>query len=141
MSTASCLSEILDIFFKISIRLESTTNWLNTLARSVFFQTNKHGFASLRSTADISYLNKKEKAEAVALAISKMFGRVWSAGLLPKLKDYDINGQMFDLIQSFVTDHDMKVTLNDYTSLFFTLERVTSILGHILFVVFQQRHS
>ena len=42
--------------------------------------------------------------QAVALDISKAFGRVWHAGLLHKLKSHGISGQIFDHISSFLSN-------------------------------------
>ena len=46
-------------------------------------------------------VNSSRAAQAVALDISKAFDRVWSAGLLHKLKSCGISGQIFDLISFF----------------------------------------
>ena len=63
-------------------------------------------FKSSRSTADlltvvsdrISRAFKRSWAtRAVALDIYKAFDRVWHAGLLQKLKSYEISGQIFGL--------------------------------------------
>ena len=47
-----------------------------------------------------SAFNKSGTTRAVALDISKTFDRVWHAGLLHKLKNYGISGQIFSLISS-----------------------------------------
>ena len=49
---------------------------------------------------------------AVALDISKAFDRVWHAGLPHKLKSYQISGQIFDLISSFLSNRQFQVVLN-----------------------------
>ena len=46
-------------------------------------------------------LNKSGATQAVALDIFKVFNRVWHAGLLCKLRSYEISGQMFGLISFF----------------------------------------
>ena len=48
---------------------------------------------------------------AVALDISKAFGKVWHAGLLRKLKSYGISGQTFALI-SFLSNRRLQVVLD-----------------------------
>ena len=48
--------------------------------------------------------NRSGATGAVALNISKAFGRVWHAGLLHKLKSYGISGQIFGLISSFLSN-------------------------------------
>ena len=45
-----------------------------------------------------SAFNKSGASQAVALDISK----VWHVGLLRKLKSYEISGQIFGLISSFL---------------------------------------
>ena len=48
--------------------------------------------------------NRSGATRAVALDISKVFHRVWHAGLLHKLKSYGISGQIFDIISSFLSN-------------------------------------
>ena len=50
---------------------------------------------------------------AVALDISKAFGKVWHAGLLHKLKSYGISGQIFGLISSFLSNRRLQVVLDE----------------------------
>ena len=61
----------------------------------------QYGFRPSRSTADLLTVvsdriarpfNKSGATQAVALDISKGFDRVWRAGLLYKLKSYEISG-------------------------------------------------
>ena len=42
--------------------------------------------------------------QAVALDMSKGFGRVWKTGLLQKHKSYGISDKVFGLISSFLSD-------------------------------------
>ena len=76
-----------------------------------FFSHFQYGFRSSRSTADLLTVvsdriarafNRSGATRAVALDISKVFDRVWHAGLLHKLKSYGISGQIFGLISSFL---------------------------------------
>ena len=48
--------------------------------------------------------NRSGATQAVALDISKAFDRVWHASLLHKLKSYEISGQIFCLISSFLSN-------------------------------------
>ena len=50
--------------------------------------------------------------QALALVISKVFDRVWHAGLLHKLSSYRISGQIFDLISSFLSNKQLSVVLD-----------------------------
>ena len=52
----------------------------------------------------------------MALDISKAFDRVWHAGLLHKLKAYQIPGQIFGLISSFLSNRRLQVVLNGKSS-------------------------
>ena len=74
------------------------------------FSDFQYGFRSSRSTADLltvlsdriaGALNRSGPTRAVALDISKAFGRVWRAGLLHKRKSYVILGQIFGLFLLF----------------------------------------
>ena len=81
----------------------------------------QYGFTSSRSTADIITVvsdrivrafNKSGATRGVALDISKVFDRVWDAGLLHKLKSYGISGQIFGLISSFLSNTQLRVVLD-----------------------------
>ena len=55
--------------------------------------------------------NRSQANRAVALHTSKVFDRVWSAGLLHKLKSYGISSQIFDLISSFFSNRQLVLVL------------------------------
>ena len=78
-----------------------------------FFSDFQYGFRSSQSTADLLAVasdritrafSRSGATRAVALDISKAFGRVWHAGFLHKLKFYGISGQIFGLISSFLSN-------------------------------------
>ena len=48
--------------------------------------------------------NRSGAARAVTLDISKPFNRVFHAGLLHKLKSYEISVQIFVLVSSFLSN-------------------------------------
>ena len=48
----------------------------------------------------------------MALDISKVFDKVWHAGLLHKLKSYGISCQIFGLISSFLSNRRLRVVLD-----------------------------
>ena len=50
-----------------------------------------------------------------ALDISKAFDRIWHAGRLPKLKSYEITGQI-GLISSFCSNRRLRVVLDGKSS-------------------------
>ena len=76
----------------------------------------QYGFRTSRSPADLLTVvsdriarafNRSGATRAVALDISKAFNRVWHAGLLHKLRSYEISGQMFGLISSFLSNRQL----------------------------------
>ena len=52
----------------------------------------------------------------MALDISKAFDRVFHAGLLHKLKSYEISGQIFGLISSLHSNRQLLVVLDGKSS-------------------------
>ena len=90
------------------------------LEKCGLFSDFQYGFRSSRSTADLLTVvsdriarafNRSGATQAVALNISKTFGKVWHAGLLHKLKSYGISGQIFGLISSFLSNRRLRVVL------------------------------
>ena len=61
-------------------------------------------------------VNRSGATRAVALDISKAFDGVWHAGLLHKLKSYEISGQVFSLISSFLSIRQLRVILDGKSS-------------------------
>ena len=51
--------------------------------------------------------NGSGTTRAVALDIFKAFDRVWHASLLHKLRSYEISGQIFGLISSFLSNRQL----------------------------------
>ena len=49
---------------------------------------------------------------AVALDISKAFGRFWDAGLLHNFKSYRVSGQIFGLMHSLLSNRQLRVVLD-----------------------------
>ena len=76
---------------------------------------------------------------AVALDISKVFDRVWHAGLLHKLKSYGISGQIFGLISFFLSNRRLGLALDGKSLQEYPVNaRVphSSILGPTLFLLY-----
>ena len=76
---------------------------------------------------------------AVALDISKAFHRIWHAVLIHKLKSYEISGQIFALISSFLSNRWLQVVLDGKSSQEYSVNaRVPqgSILGSTLFLLY-----
>ena len=63
---------------------------------------------------------------AVFVDFEKAFDMVWRKGLLIKLKEFGINGRMFDWIVDFTTDRTFQVRVGDTLSAIYTLENGTN---------------
>ena len=75
----------------------------------------------------------------MALDISKTFDKVWHAGLLHKLKSYEISGQIFGLISSFLSNRWFQVVLDGKSSQEYPVNAGVpqgSILGHRPFLLY-----
>ena len=95
------------------------------LEKCGLFSDFQYGFRSSRSSADLLTVvsdriarafNRSGATRAVALDISKAFDRVWYAGLLHELMSYEISGQIFGLISSFLSNRRLHVVLDGKSS-------------------------
>ena len=83
--------------------------------------------------------NPSHEVRGVFLDISKAFDRVWHKGLLFKLKANGIEGRLFNLIESFLSNRLQRVVLNGQNS---SWEKISagvpqgSILGPLLFLIY-----
>ena len=76
---------------------------------------------------------------SVYLDISKAFDRVWHDGLIYKLRQTGVSGQLLSLIQSFLTDRMQRTVLNGKTSQRGKISAGVpqgSILGPLFFLVY-----
>ena len=114
------------------------------------FSDFQYGFRSSGSTADLGRIDRIAKAfnnsgatRAVALDISKAFGRVWYAGLFHKLKSYGILGPIFGLISSCLSNRWLRVVLDGKSSQEYSFNTGVpqeSIIGCTLFLQYINDH-
>ena len=79
------------------------------------------------------------ETHGVFLDISKAFDRVWHDGLIFKLKQNGVSGNLFQLIKSFLSDRFQRVWLNGQTSDWETIQAGVpqdSILGALFFLIY-----
>ena len=73
------------------------------------------------------------------LDISKAFDKVWHQGLLYKLKQNDILGNLLEILIGFLKDRKQRVVLNGKNSSWANIEAAVpqgSILGPLLFPIY-----
>ena len=83
--------------------------------------------------------DSNEEIRAVFLDISRAFDRVWHEGLIYKLKTIGIKGDMINILNSFLSDREQRVTIDGQASDWVEIEAGVpqgSILGPLLFLVY-----
>ena len=140
---ASLLSVVSKVFEKLV-----DNRIVDHLEKCGLFSDFQYGFRSSRSTADLLTVvsdriarafNRSGATRVVALDISKVFDRVWHAGLLHKLRSYGISGQIFSLISSFLSNRRLRVVLDGKSSQEYPVNVGVpqgSILGPALFLLY-----
>ena len=95
------------------------------LAKCGLLSDLQYGFRCSQSTKNLITVisdriarafNRSGATRAVALDISKTFDKVWNAGLLHKLTSYEISGQTFGRISSFLSNRWFRVFLEGKSS-------------------------
>ena len=142
-----CPVSLLSVLSKVFKKLVNN-RIVDHLEKCDFFSDFQYGLRSSRSTADLLTVvcdriarafNRSGATRAVALDISKAFDRVWHAGLLHKLKSYEIAGQIFGLISSFLSNRRLRVVLDVKYSQEYPVNAGVpqgSILGPTLFLLY-----
>ena len=111
---------------------------------------NQSGFRPGDSTTNqlIDFVNEIHKAfdnrnslevRSIFLDLSKAFDKVWHKGLIFKLRQNGIDGQILKLLESYLCDRKQRVVLNGCTSDFSAIQAGVpqgSVLGPLLFLVF-----
>ena len=117
---------LLPIFSKIFERI-IFNNIFNYMDENKFFNPNQSGFRPgdscvhqlISITHDIHKnfdMNPSREVRGLFLDISKAFDRVWHRGLLYKIKNFGIDGNLLKLIESFLSDRYKRVTINGQSS-------------------------
>ena len=129
------------------IIFNSLYNYLNT---NNLITANQSGFRPGDSTTNqlLFLVNEIHKSfesskvlevRAVFLDISKAFDKVWHDGLIFKLKQNGICGNLLELFQSYLDERKQRVTLNGSYSDFSLIESGVpqgSVLGPLLFLIY-----
>ena len=92
---------------------------------------------TLRATVELRCNN--QFSCMVFLDISKAFDRVWDAGLLHKLEQHGISGDLFRWISSYLLNRTQSVVLNSFTSAAKSTSAGVpqgSVLGPPLFLIY-----
>ena len=142
-SPVSLLSVVSKVFEKLV-----NNRIVDHLEKCGLFSDFQYGFESSQSILDLLTVvsdrtarafNKSGATQAVALDISKTFDKVWHADLLHKLKSYEISGQIFCLISSFLSNRWLQVVLDRKSSQEYPVNAGVpqgSILGSTLFLLY-----
>ena len=83
--------------------------------------------------------NAFEKTRAAFLDISKAFDKVWHSGLIFKLKQNGISGNLLTMLESYLTDRKQRVILNGIESSWESISSGVpqgSVLGPLLFLIY-----
>ena len=125
-------------------------NLYNYLNANNLITKNQSGFRPGDSTSNqLLYLvneihkafedSKSLEVRAVFLDISKAFDRVWHDGLIFKLKQNGISGNLIKLFENYLHNRKQRVVLNGFYSDYSVIESGVpqgSVLGPLLFIIY-----
>ena len=125
-------------------------NIYNYLISNNFITTNQFGFKPCDSTTNqllyLSHiihpsfdLNMSREVRHVFLDMSKAFDKVWHEGLLFKLKQNGISGQILKLLTNYLDKRKRRVLLNDWESHWAIVESGVPqrfVLGRLIFLIY-----
>ena len=104
----------------------------------------KHGDSTVNQLlclSDIIFksLDKGKEVRMVFLDAAKAFDKVWHKGLLYKLKQLGIEGNLFTWLSSYLSDRQQRVVIGESQSLLLPVRSGVpqgSVLGPLLFLVY-----
>ena len=86
-----------------------------------------------------SYFDEGLEVRSGFLAISKAFDKMWHDGIIFKLTQNSISGNLLNLLRDFLNDRKQGVVLNGQFSIWKSVNAGVpqgSILGHLLFLIY-----
>ena len=125
-------------------------NLYNHLTRYNLITKNQSGFRPGDSTTNqlIDLVNEIHRAfdsttslevRAIFLDISKAFDKVWHDGLIFKMRQNGISGQLLKLFQNYLNNRKQRVVINGFQADYSNIESGVpqgSVLGPLLFLIY-----
>ena len=140
ISLLSCISKVFErIVYDVMYRYFVSNSLLNSCNSG--FRKNDSTVNRLLTLLDSIYRGLEERKDIylILLDISKAFDKVWHPGLLHKLKQNGITGNLYAWLHSYLTNRRQRVVIGGKTSEYLpTYAGVPqgSILGPLLFLIF-----
>ena len=140
ISLLCCLSKVFERLVFNDLYEYLTTNGLLASCNSGF-RKNDSTINRLLALLDTIHKGLEDRKDAILilLDISKAFDKVWHPGLMFKLKQLGITGNLYSWINSYLSNRSQKVVIGGKTSTSLPTHAGVpqgSILGPLLFLVF-----